>query len=422
MKKILIIGAGISGLTAAYRLKGQGNTLIKVVESTSTPGGWVQTSLDSQGGRIEKGPQLVAMQVGTPLHQLFSSLRIPLTIHRNLTRFIGIGGQLIPVPKGLIEFIKTPILSTKGKIRLLLEPFFNLMLNRKQEYSLEQEIIRRFGSEVGNRIAPAMINGILGTNASEVSQESLPIFGKSNQRSILLHSIKQPPPILATPKFGMGHLTAILAANCDVRYGTKITNLEFDQSQWSVTVNGSIEKYDSVLLAISAQESAQLLSSIYPRLSESLANIEYTSLYLSYSTHSPSKFLQNTLGFLLHPSESNIILGCFVSSSIDESTHSEKLQLRTFIKAYSVEKPNWNIIYSELLKWIPDLSPAQYSHIDAAHSGIPKIKIGQLDKINNELKKLPKSIDWIAGARFGPGVKDIVEGIDRWISTTNNDT
>ena len=208
MKKILIIGAGISGLTAAYRLRLDGHD-VTVVESGNAPGGWVQTDQDSHGGRIEKGPQLMAVEAGTPLHLLLCSLEIPLTTHRHLSRFIGIDGRLMRVPRNLLEFLKSPLLTLQGKLRIFLEPFLYHFVDKGKEYTLHEAIEKRFGFEAANRLAPALVNGILAVPASEVSQESFPIFSKSNDRSLLWESIKRGSTILATPSRGMGQLTQV---------------------------------------------------------------------------------------------------------------------------------------------------------------------------------------------------------------------
>ena len=93
--------------------------------------------------------------------------------------------------------------------------------------------------------------------------------------------------------------------------------------------------------------------------------------------------------------------------------------MRTFIKANQSPAPNWQDIYSELLKWLPDLSPCAFSRIETALLAIPKLQLGQSPEIITALKDLPMGLDWIGGARFGPGVKDIVEGIDSWMKRSD---
>jgi oxygen-dependent protoporphyrinogen oxidase len=418
MKKILIIGAGISGLTAAYRLRLDGHD-VTVVESGNAPGGWVQTDQDSHGGRIEKGPQLMAVEAGTPLHLLLCSLEIPLTTHRHLSRFIGIDGRLMRVPRNLLEFLKSPLLTLQGKLRIFLEPFLYHFVDKGKEYTLHEAIEKRFGFEAANRLAPALVNGILAVPASEVSQESFPIFSKSNDRSLLWESIKRGSTILATPSRGMGQLTQVLASKCTIVFNTEITTLEYRQQHWHASGASYYEKFDSIFLATAAHKAATLLTSISPRLSSVLRNIEYTSLHLCHSTHSYNKTLDDSLGFLLHPNESEFLLGCFVSSSLEPLDKSKTLKLRTFIKANQSPAPNWQDIYSELLKWLPDLSPCAFSLIETALLAIPKLQLGQSPEIITALKDLPMGLDWIGGARFGPGVKDIVEGIDSWMKRSD---
>lgn len=188
MKKILIIGAGISGLTAAYRLQSEGYD-VTIVESSKVPGGWVRTLVDPNEGNIEKGPQLIAVESGTPLRYLLDSLGIPLTIHRNLSRFIGIDGKLVRVPRSVSELFRSPLLTLKGKLRIFLEPLLCYFLNKNKEYTLHEAIGNRFGFEIADRLAPAIVNGILAAPPNEVSQESIPLFRMANEGSVLWRSI-----------------------------------------------------------------------------------------------------------------------------------------------------------------------------------------------------------------------------------------
>ncbi|MFM8429369.1 MAG: hypothetical protein ACKN95_00005, partial [Holophagaceae bacterium] len=144
-------------------------------------------------------------------------------------------------------------------------------------------------------------------------------------------------------------------------------------------------------------------SLISPRLSAILKKIEYTSLYSFHSTHAYNNTLDNSLGFLLHPSESEFLLGCFVSSSLTIPDKDKTIKLRTFVKINQNSIPRWQDIYSELIKWVPDLSPSNSCHIETASLAIPIMRVGQFPEIVRALEDLPSGLDWIGGARFGPG-------------------
>lgn len=417
MKKILIIGAGISGLTAAYRLQSEGYD-VTIVESSKVPGGWVRTLVDPNEGNIEKGPQLIAVESGTPLRYLLDSLGVPLTIHRNLSRFIGIDGKLVRVPRSVSELFSSPLLTLKGKLRIFLEPLLCYFLNKNKEYTLHEAIGNRFGFEIADRLAPAIVNGILAAPPNEVSQESIPLFRMANEGSVLWRSIMRGHTVLSTPTGGMGELTQALASKCSIIFNTEITSLNYSQSYWHASGPTYDGKFDSILLAIPAPKAAALLSLISPRLSAILKKIEYTSLYSFHSTHAYNNTLDNSLGFLLHPSESEFLLGCFVSSSLTIPDKDKTIKLRTFVKINQNSIPRWQDIYSELIKWVPDLSPSNSCHIETASLAIPIMRVGQFPEIVRALEDLPSGLDWIGGARFGPGVKDIVDGIDSWMSTS----
>ena len=420
-KNILIIGAGMSGLTAAHALQLGGHT-VTIVEAKDVPGGWVQTSHVSSEGRIEKGPQLIAVQSGTPLHELLISLKIPLVNHRKLSRFIGIDGKLMRVPSSLLEFLKSPLLSIKSKFRLFLEPLIVLFSHKSHETNLQDAIQRRFGEEIALRLAPAIINGILAVPSSEVSQEALPSLRRSNNQSLLWQSVTRGSRTLVTPADGMGQLTRTLASRCSIIFNTEITSISYSSPFWCASGPNYNGNFDSVYIATSAAQASSLLTSISPRLSMILGDIEYTSLYLYHSTHPYNETLENSLGFLLHPNESDLLLGSFVSSSLENRDSTQNLKLRTFVKAREGPYPHWNDIYGELIKWLPNLRPCDTCHMEKATHAIPKIKMGQYAEILAALEDLPSGLDWIGGARFGPGVNDIVDGIDYWMRTIRLET
>ena len=110
VQSIAIIGAGITGLTAAYRLHQRGFR-VQVFEQAARTGGSIQTISES-GYLIESGPN--SLQYGAPeLKQLVKDLSLeseivqanPLAKHRFLVR----GGKFVPVPSSPGSFLRTPL-------------------------------------------------------------------------------------------------------------------------------------------------------------------------------------------------------------------------------------------------------------------------------------------------------------------------
>ena len=121
-KQVIIIGAGISGLVCAYRLKALGVN-VALIEKSPQVGGVIQ-SLQVDEFLIEKGPNSTR---GTPE---FLSLIEELQIFDELIEgnpkapaFVYYKNRLRVVPMSPASLIKTDLLSFAGKLRLFKEPF-----------------------------------------------------------------------------------------------------------------------------------------------------------------------------------------------------------------------------------------------------------------------------------------------------------
>src|ERR1051325_4116263 len=121
-KQIVIIGAGISGLVCAYRLKSLGVDVL-LIESSNRVGGVMQTeSID--GYLIERGPN--SSQGTEELMALVEELGLMDELAEGDPKapaYVYFNNQLHAVPSGAGAFIKSKLLSARGKLRILREPF-----------------------------------------------------------------------------------------------------------------------------------------------------------------------------------------------------------------------------------------------------------------------------------------------------------
>ncbi|MFW5758016.1 MAG: protoporphyrinogen oxidase [Bacteroidota bacterium] len=118
----VVIGAGLTGLTAAYHLR---NKDILIIEENSEAGGVIHTHRNN-GFLYESGPNTGV--VGTPeIVELFDELKGKCELEEanenNKKRYILKNGKWQPLPDSLIGGIQTPLFTPGDKIRLLGEPF-----------------------------------------------------------------------------------------------------------------------------------------------------------------------------------------------------------------------------------------------------------------------------------------------------------
>jgi protoporphyrinogen/coproporphyrinogen III oxidase len=141
---ILVIGAGLTGLTTAYYLNKK-NADFKVIEQSDTFGGVIK-SVTENGFTYEEGPNTGVL--GTPevvelLEELASHCTADVAGDNVKKRFILKNGKWEQMPLGLVQAVKTPLFTTKDKFRLLGEPFRKPGIDPHE--SLAQLVCRRMG-------------------------------------------------------------------------------------------------------------------------------------------------------------------------------------------------------------------------------------------------------------------------------------
>jgi oxygen-dependent protoporphyrinogen oxidase len=179
-----------------------------------------------------------------------------------------------------------------------------------------------------------------------------------------------------------------------------------------------VSQADRVILAMPAFETAALLDNLAPQSAEALLAMPYTSLRLFHSRHVPLDPLRGGFGFLVHPPEGLGLLGSLVPSWIDPaSAPGGLMQLRTFVGGAFQTDPvlgAWEGVYAALQAWVPELPEAVDLREEWAERAIPRPELGHRKRLQQALGALPQGIDWISNARFGPGVRDVVEGLEGW--------
>jgi oxygen-dependent protoporphyrinogen oxidase len=162
-KRVIIVGAGISGLAAAYRLEERApDAEITLLEQEHRPGGTAWTLRDD-GFQLEIGPNgfldnnpataTLCRDVGLADRLIQASA----TAAQN--RFLLLGDRLKMLPGGMGAFLRTDLLSWRGKLALILERFRRPAQGTRDE-SIDTFARRRAGREVADVFADALVTGI----------------------------------------------------------------------------------------------------------------------------------------------------------------------------------------------------------------------------------------------------------------------
>src|SRR3989304_621005 len=170
--KIVIIGAGISGLTIAYLLNKLGHD-IAVLEKKKEPGGSIETVIEKEF-LFDKGPNS-ALETHPLIGQFIKELNFQdELVYANKEgnkRYILKNDELYPLPMSPPSFIKTKLFSTSAKLRLIAEPFIGRSEDGYYE-SISEFVKRRLGKEFLDYAINPFVAGVYAGNPEDLSVKS----------------------------------------------------------------------------------------------------------------------------------------------------------------------------------------------------------------------------------------------------------
>ncbi|MEF8984206.1 MAG: protoporphyrinogen oxidase, partial [Bacteroidales bacterium] len=164
---IVILGAGLTGLTMAHKLKDSDQSVL-VLEKNDRPGGVIGTQREN-GFIYEEGPNTGIVKYGE-VAELFDELNDyckPFIPDESVKkRYIWKNDRWEKLPSGLKEGIKTPLFSRKDKFRILGEPFRKP--GRNPEETLDAMVRRRMGETFLHYAVDPFILGVYAGDPSMI--------------------------------------------------------------------------------------------------------------------------------------------------------------------------------------------------------------------------------------------------------------
>ncbi len=171
-KKVVVIGAGISGLTAAHILNKVGYD-VTVLEKNERVGGSIETVVEN-GILFDRGPNS-ALETTPIIAQLVEELNLKdQFVYANKEgnkRYILRDGELHALPMSPPAFIKTKLFSGKAKLRLMKEPFIGRSTDGYYQ-SIAEFVTRRLGSEFLDYAINPFVAGVYAGNPEDLSVKS----------------------------------------------------------------------------------------------------------------------------------------------------------------------------------------------------------------------------------------------------------
>jgi oxygen-dependent protoporphyrinogen oxidase len=337
---ISIVGAGISGLATAQALLTRNpDADITIFEADQRVGGkvWTETSPDGYlceggvNGFLDKIPRTLELcrEVGvTPLPADVSAQR----------RYVYSRGELHKLPEKPPEFLKSRLLSVRGRLRVVFETIAGGTDNPDE--TLAQFATRRLGREAYERLIDPMASGVFAGDASRLSLKSCfpRIHEIENEYGSLIRGLiklqvkakregrkNSPGPgpggTLTSFADGMSCLTDRLAAQLGprIRLATAVTDISRSGKRYQLQLDHhGVHESDLLILASPAHAQARMLQALDPDLAGLLSQIPYPALSVccfGYRRERVGRVLDG-FGFLIPSKEQRAILGTIIDSNV----------------------------------------------------------------------------------------------------------
>jgi len=167
----VVVGAGVAGLAAALELQSAGCDVL-VVDPSDRPGGVMRTD-HRKGYVVESGPNTVLVKA--PMWEFLKRRGLDESLLRatpeSEKRFLFRDGGLVPLPGSLWSLARTPLVSRRGKLSLLAEPFRRR--GQPASESVAEFVGRRLGAEVASALVGPFLTGVYAGDERELGAASV---------------------------------------------------------------------------------------------------------------------------------------------------------------------------------------------------------------------------------------------------------
>ncbi len=347
MSRIVIVGGGITGLTAAWHLatRHPGHEVL-LVEGTSRLGGKLD-SIRIAGHTVDGGAESVLARRPEAL-ELLAEIEAPIVHPQRLTASIWSRESLVSMPTGTLMGVPSDI----GALRGLLteEEVARAAAERPvdvgSDIGIGDLVERACGSAVVDRLVEPLLGGVYAGRSRDLSARAcVPALWEAARagRSLLetahraatAGAARADEPVFASIEGGLGGLPVLLAAavrrsGVTIRTGSVVAQLAVAEPGWRLWITGPSSgagtgdagqqtwlDADAVLFATPAAPTSRLLGVVAPNAAAGLRSIQYASIALvTFAFRSEdSATLEGSTGFLVPPVDKRSIKAATFSSS-----------------------------------------------------------------------------------------------------------
>jgi oxygen-dependent protoporphyrinogen oxidase len=440
--EVAIIGGGITGLSAAWEIeRHHKGTRYALLEGSDRWGGKVLTqkfSVDGIGTFIgDAGPESFVTrkpEVWDLVHELDfeDALIVPAseTRHTYLLHY----GQITRLPLSPVAFLRSPLLTLRGKLRMLLEPLIPARQDNADE-SLSTFISRRLGVEAADNLIGPILAGIYNTDPSTQSILTTSPIMREMERdhgSIFMGAFARmrtrrkkpgngiPKPQFITIKDGTERLIQEIVDHLtgDLLLNSHVTDIQPEGSAYRISlVDGRDLVAETVILTSTANIASELLKGSFKSVSKDLASIPHTNIgtMLLAFQDQDIKLDQEIFGLMIPRREGRLIDAItWTSAKIEGSSPSGYQLMRVFFGGASpklVELPEKEAL-TNIMEELNDILGIQATPVGVAMArwtqGYPQANVGHLDFVDQLEASLPCGL-FLAGSSYrGLAVPDCI--------------
>ena len=454
MNRLVIIGGGIAGLSAAYySTKKIPAAQITLIESSDRWGGKITTDRAAfEDGQfiIEGGPDTFLatkpyatalckeLGLGDRLHGTNPNQKNTYVLHRNKLEPLP-DGLAMMIPTNVQAILRSRLVSWLGKARMGFD-FVQPAKALNGDESLGTFVSRRLGREAYENLIEPLMSGIYAGDGDQLSLAStfpylrdLEIkYGSLARGALQMRAqskvgakpVQGSRSAFLTPTTGLAEIVEALvnhlqARDVDLRLNNRVSRLTQNASRFFVELeNGSSLDSDSVILATPAYASGTLLSSLNPMLASVLQSIPYAStatVSLAYKQNDLPRPLDG-YGYVIPRREGRRALACtWTSTKFPHRAPDGYALIRVFVGRAGQDIP-WNdndllaLAKEELNLTLGITAEPILSRVFMWDKAMPQYNLGHpeiLKRIDTELENHPGLV--LAGNGYrGIGIPDCI--------------
>ena len=335
---VVVVGGGVSGLAAAWRLCRERHDVdVTVLESSARFGGKLLVS-ELEGVAVDEGAEsLLATRPEAVRLIREAGLGDDLVHPTTAAPQLVVDGDLLPMPTGLVMGVPTDLAALARSGVLSPQALARLPLDHvlpatpiDEDVSIGEYVGRRLGPQVVDRLVAPLLMGVYADSAVHVSMRAAApaLFEASRRERSVLTAARQVrsasqgvdgvrPPVFAGVRGGVGRLPVALAerlraAGVALETGSTVREVHRTGSGWELVVGATndsrLVRADAVIIAVPAPAAARLLRGSCLQAETELADIGTTSVavvtLLYRAADLPGGDLPDGSGYLVPPSES----------------------------------------------------------------------------------------------------------------------